>query len=39
MTPTSLVPKAAAADGMPFDALVDRIVRMAAARGAVRSSG
>lgn len=39
MTPTSLVPKAAAAAGIDFDTLVDRIVRLAAARGAVRSSG
>jgi len=39
MTPTSLVPKAAAAAGIDFDTLVDRIVRLAVARGAVRSSG
>jgi D-alanine-D-alanine ligase len=39
MTPTSLVPKAAAAADIDFDTLVDRIVRLAAARGAVRSSG
>jgi D-alanine-D-alanine ligase len=39
MTPTSLVPKAAAAAGIDFDTLVDRIVRQAAARSAVRSSG
>lgn len=39
MTPTSLVPKAAAAEGVDFDTLVDRIVRLAVARGAVRSSG
>lgn len=39
MTPTSLVPKAAAAAGIDFDTLVDRIVRMAITRGAVRTSG
>lgn len=38
MTPTSLVPKAAKAAGIEFDALVDRLVRMAAARGRVRSA-
>jgi D-alanine--D-alanine ligase len=37
MTPTSLVPKAAHAAGIEFDALVERIVRMAAARAKVRS--
>ncbi len=38
MTSTSLVPKAAKAAGIEFDALVDRIVRMAAARGRVRTA-
>jgi D-alanine-D-alanine ligase len=38
MTPTSLVPKAAKAAGLEFDAVVERIVRLAAARGRVRSS-
>lgn len=38
MTPTSLVPKAAKAAGLEFDAVVDRIVRLAAARGRVRST-
>ena len=37
MTPTSLVPKAAKAAGLEFDAVVDRIVRLAAARGRVRA--
>jgi D-alanine-D-alanine ligase len=37
MTPTSLVPKAAGAAGLEFDALVERITRTAAARGRVRS--
>ncbi len=39
MTPTSLVPKAAAAEGIDFETLVDGIIRAAAARGAVRSGG
>jgi D-alanine-D-alanine ligase len=34
MTPTSLFPDAAAAAGTPFPALVDALVRSAAARGA-----
>jgi D-alanine-D-alanine ligase len=38
MTPTSLVPKAAKAAGMDFDALVDRLVRLAAARSKVKSA-
>ena len=38
MTPTSLVPKAAAALGVDFGSLVDAIVHAAAVRGAVRSS-
>jgi len=38
MTPTSLVPKAAKAAGIEFDAVVERLVRMAAARAQVRSS-
>lgn len=38
MTPTSLVPKAAKAAGLEFDAVVERIVRLAAARGRVRST-
>jgi D-alanine-D-alanine ligase len=38
MTATSLVPKAAQAAGIDFDALVDRIVRLAAARGRVKST-
>lgn len=33
MTPTSLFPDGAAADGMPFPALMDALVRSAAARG------
>ena len=37
MTATSLVPKAAKAAGIEFDEVVDRLVRMAAARGRVRS--
>ena len=37
MTPTSLVPKAAKAAGMEFDEIVDRLVRMAAARGRIQS--
>jgi D-alanine-D-alanine ligase len=39
MTPTSLVPKAARAAGLEFDAVVDKLVRLAAARGRVRTSG
>ncbi len=39
MTPTSLVPKAAAAIGTDFETLVEGIVRAAAARGPVRSNG
>ena len=39
MTPSSLVPKAAAAQGVGFDDLVDRIVRSAAQRARVRSVG
>ena len=38
MTATSLVPKAAAAAGIDFETLVDRIVRLAAARGRVKST-
>jgi D-alanine-D-alanine ligase len=37
MTATSLVPKAARAAGIEFDELVERLVRMAAARGRVRT--
>lgn len=37
MTATSLVPKAAQADGIEFDTVVDRLVQMAAARGRVRA--
>ncbi len=33
LTPTSLFPEEAAAGGVPFDALVDRLVRAALARG------
>lgn len=39
MTPISLVPKAAQADGIDFDTLVEKITRAAAARGRVRSGG
>jgi len=39
MTPTSLVPKAAAAEGMDFDSLVDHIVQLAVKRGRVGTSG
>jgi D-alanine-D-alanine ligase len=39
MTATSLVPKAAQAAGVDFDALVERIVRLAAARGRVKTGG
>lgn len=38
MTATSLVPKAARAAGIEFDELVERILRMAVARGKVRTS-
>lgn len=38
MTATSLVPKAAQAAGIGFEALVDRIVRLAAARGRVKTT-
>jgi len=38
MTSTSLVPKAAKAAGIEFDELVDRLVKMAAARGRVKSA-
>jgi D-alanine-D-alanine ligase len=37
MTPTSLVPKAAKAAGIEFDALIERIVQSAALRASVRS--
>jgi len=37
MTPTSLVPKAAKAAGIEFDAVVERILRLAASRGRVRA--
>lgn len=37
MTPTSLVPKAAKAAGIEFDEVVERLVRLAAARGRVQS--
>jgi D-alanine-D-alanine ligase len=39
MTPTSLVPKAAQAQGVDFDTLVETITCAAAARGRVRSGG
>lgn len=39
MTPTSLVPKAAMAAGIDFETLVERITRLAATRGRVRSTG
>jgi D-alanine--D-alanine ligase len=39
MTATSLVPKAAQAAGVDFDALVERIMRLAAARGRVKTGG
>src|SRR5262249_795485 len=38
MTATSLVPKAAKAAGIDFDALVERLAKMAAARGRVKSA-
>lgn len=38
MTATSLVPKAAQAAGIGFEELVDRIVRLAAARGRVKTT-
>jgi D-alanine-D-alanine ligase-like ATP-grasp enzyme len=37
MTPTSLVPKAAKAAGIEFDEIVERILKMAAARSRVRA--
>jgi D-alanine-D-alanine ligase len=38
MTATSLVPKAARAAGIEFDELVERLVKMAAARGRIRTA-
>jgi D-alanine--D-alanine ligase len=37
MTPTSLVPKAAAAAGLEFDAVVEGLLKMAAARSRIRA--